>query len=165
MKALRMLGSNKRVSSEPFSREVLARLEDAAETSNTAPSEKHFQFVVIHISENTISEVPHLIGKVVETVIRNRAMLGSVCSSIIVVYLGLPFPDTDSGPARRRLVEEVLGIDRTRVRVAHGHCKGLVGVFGAEGGWRYDAIIPSFSGVVESLLASAFGTAVEIPSL
>jgi hypothetical protein len=164
MKALRMLGSNKRVSSEPFSPEVLALLEDAAGAPNTAPSEKHFQFVVVHISENTPSEVPQLIGKVVETVMRNQAMLGNVCSSIIVAYLGIPFPDTDSETARMRLVEEVLGIDRNRVRVAHGHCKGLVGVFGAEGGWRYGALIPNFAGVVESLLASPFGTAVEIPS-
>jgi hypothetical protein len=126
------------------------------------PEVKHFQFVVMLVDDTNPQEVPAMLSKVIETLVRQRANVSNIASSLLVGLLGVPFPESNSPLARRELVDALLQDNGERIRIAHGECDGAVGMFGSHERWAYGAVIPGFSGVLKELLETKFGTAVEI---
>ena len=122
----------------------------------------HFQFIVVHVDEVNPDEVPKIIANVIDTFGRHEAMVSCIESSVVVGYYGLPNPENDSAEARQGLVAALLRENDNRVRVAHGQCNGLVGLYGGTRRLTYGAIIPNFSAVLKKLVDIKFGTAVEI---
>jgi hypothetical protein len=126
------------------------------------PEVEHFQFVVMLVDDTNPQEVPAVLGKVIETLVRQRANVSNILSSLLVGLLGVPFPENNSLLARRELVDTLLQDNGDRIRIAHGECDGVVGRFGSHERWTYGAAIPGFSEVLKKLLETKFGTAVEI---
>jgi hypothetical protein len=125
------------------------------------PEVKHFQFVVILIDDKNPQDVPAIVGTAVGTLVRQRANVSSITSSLLVGLLGTPFPEGNSPQARRELVAALLQDNGDRIRLAHGECDGAVGIFGGHERWAYGAVIPGFSGILKKLLETKFGTSVE----
>lgn len=142
--------------------ELIAKLEKSGEPRNTIET-KHFQFVVVNIEEKEPGETPATIGKIADSFSRHRVAPWGVESSLVIGYLGVPFPQDDSAEARMKLVTALLAENGDRIRIAHGQCSGKVGNFGADRSWRYGAIIPGFTVVLKKLLDIPFGSAIEIP--
>jgi hypothetical protein len=126
------------------------------------PEVKHFQFVVVLVDDTNPQEVPSILSKVINTLVRQRANVPNVSSSLLVGLLGVPFPESNSPQARRELVDALLQDNGDRIRIAHGECDGAVGMFGSHERWAYSAVIPGFSAALKMLLETKFGTAVEI---
>ena len=127
------------------------------------PEQKHFQFVVADLDENSPDAISSLLGNIVELMVSHNAMISSVSPSLVIAWLGAPFPQHDSAETRLTLVAALLAQNRGQVRIAHGQCDGLVGIFGGRGRWTYGVAIPHFSEILRNLLDSPFGTATEIP--
>ena len=121
----------------------------------------HFQFILVHVEETRLDEIPVLIKKVVDGFYRHGAIVTDISSSLIVGYFGLPNSKNDSAESRLKLVSSLLAENDSAIRVAHGQCNGLAGSFGGEGRWKYGGIIPNFSEILTRLLESRFGTATE----
>ena len=126
------------------------------------PEVKHFQFVLILIDDTNPQAVPATISAVVGTLVRQRANVSSLTSSLLVGLLGTPFPEGNSPQARRELVGALLQDSGDLIRIAHGACDGAVGMFGGHERWAYGAVIPGFSGILKKLLEIKFGTAIEV---
>lgn len=122
----------------------------------------HFQFVLVHVKDDDPEETKKTIGAVVETILQTRATLGDMTCSLILGYLGLPDRQSDSAEARQKLVAALIREHGDHIRVAHGQCNGLVGLFGSKRRMNYGGLIPNFSGALKTLLALEFGGAVEI---
>jgi hypothetical protein len=130
--------------------------------SESRPLEiKHFQFVVILVDETDPREIPAIIVKVIGTLIEKQMILSNI-SSLLISTLGVPFPEGNSPEVRREIVSTLLRENGERIRVAHGECEGAFGTYGGHGRWTYGPVIPGFSRVLEKLLETKFGTAVEI---
>jgi hypothetical protein len=123
---------------------------------------KHFQFVVILVDETDSREIPAIIVKVLGTLIEKQMLLSNITSSLLIGTLGVPFPEGNSPEVRREIVGALLRENCERIRVAHGECDGAFGTYGGHGRWTYGPVIPGFSAILEKLLETKFGTAVEI---
>src|SRR5216684_6347097 len=141
--------------------EAIAKLVRETKHEIRLPEVKHFQFVVMLVDDTNPQEVPAMISKVVGTLVRQRATVENISSSLLVGLLGVPFPEGNSPQARLELVDALLQDNGDRIRIAHGECDGAVGMFGGHERWTYGAMIPGFSGVLKKLLETEFGTAVE----
>ena len=135
---------------------------DPADTSYLRTEMTHFQFVLVHVKEDEPEETTKTIAKVVETTCANGGTIGNMACSLIVLYLGLPYPKHDSPEARQNLVAALIREGGDRIRVVHGQCDGLAGLFGSQKRMNYGALIPNFSGALKTLLSVELGTAVEI---
>jgi len=142
--------------------ELSRTLERGGELPKGRMERKHFQFVLINLDDTAPDELPVLISSVVTTLMQHKATLSSITSSLVVGFLGIPFPKSDSPEARRALVKALLAENGNSLRIAHGQCDGMVGLFGVEGNFRYDGIIPGFSRILRELLDRPFGSAAEI---
>jgi len=126
------------------------------------PETRHFQFIVVHIQDSQPDEIAPVVAKVVDACLRHHAVISNLSASLIVACLGGPFPEFDSAEGRLSLVTALVTEAGNRIRIAHGHCDGLLGNFGSEKRWTYEAVVPGFSGILGQLLGRPFGTAVEI---
>lgn len=143
--------------------ELMSVMMETARVRPTQPSQpRHFQYILVHVREADIDEIPKLISKVVDAFLCRSAIVTDITSSLVVGYLGLPNARYDSAKARSQLVAALLAENGDAVRVAHGECNGLAENFGSDRRWNYGAIIPNFSAVLKKLLDVEFGTAVEI---
>jgi len=128
------------------------------------PETKHFQFIVVHIRDTDDAETPRIISSVVDTLISGQSTLDNITSSLVVALMGVPYPEYDSSQARLDLVEALLRENGKAIRIAHGECNGLVGLFGGKARFHWGACIPEFSKVLSTLLNLEFGTALEFKS-
>src|SRR4030095_9156220 len=119
----------------------------------------HFQYILVHMRETAPGELQKLIARVIEAFFPRNGVLGSIQSSLVVGYLGIPWPQYDSSEARADLVAALLAANGKAIRIAHGECNGLVGLIGSNRRFTYGAIIPEFSSVLKKLLDAEFGTA------
>jgi hypothetical protein len=142
--------------------EAVAKLLRETKHEIRLPEVKHFQFVVMLVNDTNPLEVPAMISNAVGTLVRQRATVENISSSLLVGLLGVPFPEGNSPQARRELVDALLQDNGDRIRIAHGECDGAVGMFGSHERWTYGAVIPGFSGVLKKLLETKFGDAVEL---
>ena len=126
------------------------------------PEVKHFQYVVAMADDTNPEEVPAMTGKIVQVLVEHHATVANIMSSLLVALLGVPFPADNSAVARRELVEALLRENGARVRIIHGECDGAVGNFGGSKRWSYGAMIPGFSAILQRLIETKFGVAVEI---
>jgi hypothetical protein len=142
--------------------QITARVQQARPSGTHVGQPRHFQYILVHIREADIDEIPSLITKVVDAFLCRNAIVTDIATSLIVGYFGIPIAKYDSAEARSQLVAALLAENGNAVRVAHGECNGLAGNFGSDRRWSYGAIIPNFSAVLKKLLDLEFGTAVEI---
>lgn len=124
---------------------------------------RHFQFVVILVDDKNPKEIPAANGRVVDTIINHGVTVLTITPSLLVIALGVPFPENDSVEKRRALVDALLREHADRIKLAHGQCEGEVGIMGGQTRFCYGAVIPQFSQILKALLETNFGTAVEIP--
>jgi len=113
-----------------------------------------------------VDEDPVRMGPVMDDVAKRLFEHCGGIEAIAPVFVGTfrwPKLDSDSPEVRRRFVTEVLDAHRDSVRIAHGECDGLTGIYGAR--MRFSCVaIPEYSAILRKLLDLPFGTAVEIPS-
>jgi hypothetical protein len=124
---------------------------------------RHFQYVMVLADDANAREVPAMIQKIVETVLQHKATVSDITSGLVVAILGVPFETDNSAAARQKLVDALLRESSIRVRIVHGECDGAVGNLGGPKRFSYSQVIPRFSAILKNLLATEFGTAVEIP--
>jgi len=142
--------------------EVIEKLMSEKASAITSPEAKHFQYVVAMADDTNPDEVPAMIGKIVQVLVENHATVTNIMSSLVVALLGVPFPAGNSAGARMELVEALLRKNGDRIRIVHGECDGAVGNFGGPKRWSYGAMIPGFSAILQRLIETKFGVAVEI---
>jgi hypothetical protein len=124
---------------------------------------KHFQFVVVLPDDSNPQEAPAIIGKVMDILMDHHANVSHSTPALFIALLGVPFPQYDSAEARRELVDALLRENGDRIRIVHGQCDGLFGLFGSDSSrWTHGSVIPGFSGILKKLLDTKLGTAVEI---
>jgi hypothetical protein len=145
-----------------FSPVAVAKLLSESKHEIRLPEVKHFQFIVMLVNDTNPQQVPAMISSAVGTLVRQRATVENISSSLVVALLGVPFPEGNSPRARRELVEALLHDNGDRIRIAHGECDGDVGMFGSHKRWTYGAVIPGFSGILKKLIETKFGTDVAI---
>jgi hypothetical protein len=101
--------------------------------------------------------------KVIDAIFDHNGTLGTVLNvSLVFGFFGAPFPEADTAENRLGAVAAMQRDLGERIRITHGQCMALVGNFGTERRMVWDALIPNFSLVLEKLLATPFGSAVEI---
>src|SRR5262249_23257388 len=126
---------------EYLSPEVIRRLL-VAPKANFGPKQSHFQFLVILLDDTNLQEFEALIDGVVRTLREHRAIASFCTPSLLVAWMGAPFPGGNSPEARRELSDALLRECASRIKAAHGECDGMVGTFGAELGCPFSALIP-----------------------
>jgi hypothetical protein len=147
---------------EYVSPQVIGKLLREAGSEIKPPEVKHLQFVVALADDTNPQEVPAMISKVTDALLRHHVHVLQITSSLFVALLGVPFTEGNTPEVRRELVDALLRENGERIRIVHGECDGAFGMFGGQARWTYGAVIPGFSGVLKKLLETKFGTAVEI---
>ena len=120
------------------------------------PEPMHFQYVVVHIRDAEPEEIPKVVTRVVDTCVSHRAVICDATPLLLVGYIGLPNAKYDSVEDRISLVAALLAENGSSVRVAHGQCNGLAGLFGSQRRMDYGAIIPNFSAILKKFLDIEF---------
>jgi hypothetical protein len=154
----------KRSNSKSFSPELLAKLQSETQPQVPKMESKHLQFVVILVDEADPQEIPVIISRVIDTLLRQRAIVSDITCSLVVGLLGAPFPEGNSPEERRELVDALLQENGHRIRIVHGECDAPFGIFGGQKRCTYGALIPGFSRILKKLVETSSGTAVEIDS-
>jgi hypothetical protein len=147
---------------ESVSPEEIAKLLREAGSEVQPPAVKHFQFVVILAEDSNPHDAPAMISKILGTLVQHRANVSPNISTLFVALLGVPFAETNSAESRLVLVDALLRANGDRIKIAHGECDGVFGMFGCDKRLTYGGVIPGFSGILNKLLESEPGTAVEI---
>jgi len=147
---------------EYVSPDVIAKLLRETKPEIRLPEVKHFQFITMLADDTNPQEIPEMIRMVLNTLSEHRANVSNITSSLFVALLGVPFPEGNSAEARRGLVDALLRGHGARIRIVHGECDGVVGLFGGERRSTYGAVIPGFSGILKKLLETKLGSALEI---
>lgn len=164
MNIFRRKQQNRMGTEEALSRKSITEVMDTIEHGNFPKNEvKHFQFFVVHTTEARTEEIPAIIGKVVDACHAEGLAFSEISSSLVVGYLGLLNPETDSVQLRLKLVNDLLSRHGSLIRIAHGEDEGPAGPIGTKRRWTYGAVVPKFSEVLKKLFATPFGTAIEIP--
>jgi len=145
-----------------LSPEVIEKLLHETGSEIKPPKMQHFQFVVAIADDTNAQEVPATVARILEIFVQRHANVSHVTSALFVGVLGVPFPEHNSPEARHKLVDSLLRQNAARVRLVHGECDGLVGLFGGPRRWTYGEVIPGFSAILKKLLETEPGTAVEI---
>jgi hypothetical protein len=154
---------NRKIWGEHLSPELIKLISEKRSAEIKPPEVKHFQFVVAIADETNPDEVPAMIAKIVDSCVQHHATVSAITSSLVIVLLGVPFPEANSADARRGLVDALLRENGSEIRIVHGESDGAVGDFGGPKRWTYGALIPGFSGILKKLVEAKFGTAVEVP--
>lgn len=141
---------------------VVAMLDEPTRLQSEKLEKRHFQFVLVNLEDSESDGLPATISKVASTILEEGIPIASIDSSLITVILGVPFHDLDLAESRAKLVAVLMREHGNLIRIAHGHCNGLAGVFGAEKRPVFGAIIPGFSRILKQLLNAQFGVAIEI---
>jgi len=123
---------------------------------------KHFQFIVVSLDDSNPDKLSVLMSKVIDSLFEKHATLMDMNPSLMIAVLGVPFPETDRAELRAELVNTLLAKNGHLIRIAHGHCEGLTGLFGGEKRCTWNVAIPRFSSILKRLLDTPFGTAIEI---
>jgi hypothetical protein len=147
---------------EYISPEVIAKLLRETKDEIRPPEIKHFQFVVILADDTFPQKAPAIIGSVTNTLVNHRANFSNATPSLFVALLGVPFLEGNSAEARRGLVGALLRENGDQIRIVHGECDGAVGMFGGHRRLTYGALLPGLVGILNKLLETKFGTAVEV---
>ena len=142
--------------------EVIEKLMRETGSGIASPEVKHFQYVVAMADDTNPDEAPAVIGKIVQLLVEHQATVTNIMSSLVIALLGVPFLAGNSAGARIELVEALLRENGDRIRIVHGECDGAVGNFGGPKRWSYGAMIPGFSAILQRLIETKFGVAVEI---
>ncbi len=147
-----------------ISPEVLEKILRETPSESQPPETQHFQYVVVFAEDSNAQKIPEAIAKILEICVQHRANVSHMSAALFVAILGVPFPDLNSAELRHKLVDALLREDSVRLRIAHGECDGIVGLFGGPKPKRrmYGEVIPGFSMILKKLLETDFGTAVEI---
>jgi len=156
-------GSSRKPLQGHVSSESIARLLRDSKAEVSAAEVKHIQYVVILADDTNPQDVPTMLGKIVGTLLQHHSTVMDITCSLVVGVLGVPFLEGNSAEARRALVAALLQENGDRIRIAHGECNALVGMFGGPIRSTYGAMIPAFSEILKKLLAAPLGTALEIP--
>lgn len=123
---------------------------------------RHFQFILTNVDDADPAQLPESIAKVATTILEQGVPLGSIECSLMVTILGVPFAEMDSEELRMKIVTTLLRQHGNLIRIAHGQCNAMAGLYGAEKRLTYGGIIPQFSATLKRLLDTEFGTAIEI---
>jgi len=142
---------------------TIARLLRQGKYGIKPPEVKHFQFVLALADDTNPQDVPATLSNIVGTLLLHQSTVMEITCSLVVGVLGVPFLEGNSAEARRALVAALLQENGDRIRIAHGECNALVGMFGGSIRSTYGAMIPAFSEILKKLLAAPLGTALEIP--
>ena len=127
------------------------------------PDRKHIQFVLVQVDDRDTAARVAGIPKVIDAIFDHNGTLGTVLNvSLVFAFFGSPFPEADKVENRLGAVAGMQTALGDHIRIAHGQCVASVGNFGAEKHLLWDALIPNFSSVLEKLLATPFGEAIEI---
>ena len=147
---------------EYVSSQTLGKLLREGGSEIKPPEVKHLQFVVALADDTNPQDVPAMISKVTDTLLRHHVHVLQVTSSLFMALLGVPFTEGNTPNTRREVVSALLHENGERIRIVHGECDGAFGMFGGHARWTYGAVIPGFSGILNKLLETKLGTAVEI---
>ena len=142
-----------------LSPEVVRRLLEKPDL--VQPRMQHFQFVVILFDEPDSQQISALMSSLMRKLFEHKATVTSISPCYVVGLLGVPFGEGNSPEARRSVVEALLKENGDGIRIAHGECTSLVGAFGGNLRFSYDAAIPGFLGILKRLLDAEPGTAFE----
>jgi hypothetical protein len=127
------------------------------------PEKKHIQFVLVQIDDRDTSARIDALPKIIDAIFDHNGTLGTVLNvSLVFGFFGSPFPGTDTVENRLGAVAGMHTALGERIRIAHGQCVALVGLFGGEKRGTWDALIPNFSLVLEKLHTTPYGSAMEI---
>jgi hypothetical protein len=125
------------------------------------PEVKHIQFVIVQLDER---DLVNDVAALFQSLSRCNAVLDSNLNvSFFVAVFGSPFIEDDSPQNRTRLVEDLQANLGERVRIAHGECMAMSGLFGGEKRIVWANRIPKFNQIISQLLTTPFGTAIQIP--
>jgi hypothetical protein len=144
-----------------LSPDVVEKLLRETKPEIKSPEAKHFQFILILLDDTKPQDALAIISGVLGTLTKHRATITNNTPSLLVGLLGVPFSEGNSQEARRNLVHALLKEHGDQIRIAHGECDGVFGMFGGNERWIYGAVIPGFSAILKQLLETKFGTAVE----
>jgi hypothetical protein len=145
-----------------LSPELIEKLLHETGSEIKPPKMQHFQFVVAIADDTSSQEVPATVARILEIFVQHHANVSHATSALFVGVLGVPFPEHNSPEARHKLVASLLRHNAARVRLVHGECDGVVGLFGGPRRWTYAEVIPGFSAILKKLLEAEPGTALEI---
>jgi predicted TIM-barrel fold metal-dependent hydrolase len=148
--------------SKYLSKDFLKQLEKDPPPYARKPEPKSFQFVILQIDESDPQDFSALLQKIMETCFRHGAYVSTVHMSLFVAHLGPPSDQNNNPESRRILVDDIVRENPNRVRVVHGECTGLIGVFGCELRSVWGPLIPNFSDILRKLLDAPMGTVIEI---
>ena len=143
--------------------EVIRLIEKSPPTGFKAiPEVRHFQFVIVVLDDSRLDEVPKILSRVGDVILRHDGMISNISASIVVACLGVPFSIGDSVENRLSLLNTLVAENGTLIRIAHGQCNGTVGNLGCEKRFVYEAVIPGFNDILKQLLDSPGGTVHEV---
>jgi hypothetical protein len=143
---------------------VVRLIEENPQKYFCEPEKKHVQFLLVQVDDRDTSAQINDLPKIVDILWKHSGTLGHILNVAFVYgFFGSPFPEADTVENRIGAVREMQETLGSHIRIAHGECIALIGNFGGERRVVWDALIPQFSVVLTQLLATPYGTAIEIP--
>jgi hypothetical protein len=121
-------------------------------------------FLVLQVCDDVLEDVPKHLEAAFDIVMDFDGTIVSTMSSVMDVAFGIPIrgdmrshADECAGAAARLVAE--LG---SNVRVVFGRANGLYGIMGGEQRVVYGTVVPNFTPVPKTLIATEFGRSVRI---
>jgi hypothetical protein len=127
-----------------------------------SPEKKHFQFIVIEVDGSEPETVSATLARIYDIFGEHQATYPSIAGGLLISCLGTFYPEMDSPELRTRIVNTVLSRLGDKVRIMHGQCDGIFGIYGSTLRSQYDAIIPGFTEIHDELRQMDYGTAKEV---
>lgn len=124
------------------------------------PTIKHFQFVIVNLDDSDVQEFGERLGSVLSELCEQNAVVQGITPPIILATLGGQFPEYDRPELRVGLVDALIA-KHPGVRVAHGECESVWGIFGSKRSY-WGPLIPEMTETLKKLLTVPFGNAFEV---
>jgi hypothetical protein len=144
--------------------EIIEELVKTPERPIPSLQQAMIPYIILQVRDDDLAQVPVYMEKAFEVTLDAGGVIMSIMSSVVAVVYGIPvrIPDDESIAQRNQTLVR-LGRDLgPNVRTVFGRASCLYGNGGSARRMNYGALIPDFSGSLETLLALEFGNSAEI---